>query len=285
MEAEEEQKQGKPVFVIDDEIENDSAPAKTSKPEKKQRKPQFVKEVNKSKISSAISSGDAYAAFEASNPLSLLEFRDFEGRVKKLVYNSSDITIKQLQYVLGKDFDDFVDLTDKDSQISKILSSPPFEPKVAESEDDWMKSTIDVDRLLLFGLLYCKGDKKVKCLAFYDILQDALQEDISAGDKDITFAIVWLYELSTHWVHTWALENAKAQGFEDKINQEKLCERFADKSSLKENLEELHEDFLDDSFGDMSRISRLEFLKTIEKSCLYLFDPEEQRKKVLEKVS
>ena len=54
---------------------------------------------------------------------------------------------------------------------------------------------------------------------------------------------------------------------------------------MKENLEELHEDFLDDSFGDMSRITRLEFLKTIEKKCLYLFDPEEQRKKVLEKVS
>ena len=74
-----------------------------------------MKEVNKSKISSAISSGDAYAAFETSNPLTLLEFRDFEGRVKKLVYDSSEITIRQLQYVLGKDFDDFVDLTDKDS--------------------------------------------------------------------------------------------------------------------------------------------------------------------------
>ena len=55
-----------------------------------------MKEVNKSKISSAISSGDAYAAFEASNPLTLLEFRDFEGRVKKLVYDRSDITIRQL---------------------------------------------------------------------------------------------------------------------------------------------------------------------------------------------
>ena len=53
-----------------------------------------MKEVNKSKISSAISSGDAYAAFETSNPLTLLEFRDFEGRVKKLVYDSGDITIR-----------------------------------------------------------------------------------------------------------------------------------------------------------------------------------------------
>ena len=97
METEEEQKQGRPVFVIDDEIENDTnQPAAKKEPEKKQRKAQLVKEVNKSKISSAVSSGDAYAAFEASNPLTLLEFRDFEGRVKKLVYDSSEITIRQL---------------------------------------------------------------------------------------------------------------------------------------------------------------------------------------------
>ena len=115
METEEEQKQSKPVFVIDDEIENDApVPAQKEEPKKQQRKAKFVKDVNKSKISSAQSSGDVYAAFEASNPLSLLEFRDFEGRVKKLVYNSSEVTIRQLQYMLGKDFDDFVDLTDKD---------------------------------------------------------------------------------------------------------------------------------------------------------------------------
>ena len=53
---------------------------------------------------------------------------------------------------------------------------------------------------------------------------------------------------------------------------------------MKEHLEELHEDFLDDSFGDASRTSRLEFLKTIEKSCLYIFDPDELRKKIIAKV-
>ena len=132
-----------------------------------------MKDVNKSKIAKAKSSGDPYALFESSNPLTLMEFRDFEGRVKKLVMGKSTITIRQLQYTLGKDFDDFVDLTDKDSQISKILTSPPFEPEIAENEN-WMSSTVDIDRLLLFGLLYCKGTHQVKCLAFYDILQDAL---------------------------------------------------------------------------------------------------------------
>ena len=180
--------------------------------------PKFVKDENKSKIAKAYSDGDAYLAFEYSNPLTLMDFRDFEGRVKKLVFGKSKITIKQLQYVLGKDFDDFVDLTDKDSQISKILTSAPFEPEIAENAEDWMSSSVDIDRLLLFGLLYCKGSHEVKCLAFYDILQDALQEQISATDKDITFALVWLFELSTHWIHVWSLEAAKANEMEEKLD-------------------------------------------------------------------
>ena len=60
------------------------------------RDPKFVREINKSKISSAESSGDIYKAFESSIPLTLMEFRDFEGRVKKLVYNKGKITIRQL---------------------------------------------------------------------------------------------------------------------------------------------------------------------------------------------
>ena len=75
-------------------------------------------------------------------------------------------------YVLGKDFDDFAELTDKDSELSRILTSPPFKPEV--DDEEWMSSSIDIDRLLLFGLLYCKADHNTKCLAFYDILQDAL---------------------------------------------------------------------------------------------------------------
>ena len=56
--------------------------------------------------------------------------------------------------MLGKDFDDFVDLADKDSEISKILTSTCFEPELAD-DDDWMSSKVNIDRLLLFGLLYC----------------------------------------------------------------------------------------------------------------------------------
>ena len=58
------------------------------------RDPIYVAEKNKSKIKSYESSGDIYQAFEASIPLQLIEYREFEGRVKKLVYGRETITIR-----------------------------------------------------------------------------------------------------------------------------------------------------------------------------------------------
>ena len=78
---------------------------------------------------------------------------------------------------------------------------------------------------------------------------------------------MWMFELSTHWIHKWSLEAAKANGTEDKIDQSKINDRFADLDSYKDLLEELHENFLDDAFGNASRISRDDFLNQIEKNC------------------
>ena len=60
------------------------------------RTPIFINEKNKSKIDSFTSSGDLYQAFEAGIPLQLIDYREFEGRVKKLVYGRNNITIRQL---------------------------------------------------------------------------------------------------------------------------------------------------------------------------------------------
>ena len=96
----EESKDPKPVFVIDDEIgeESNQKPIIKSKmlAEEPAHEPIYVGEKNKSKIAKAQSSGDAYEAFELAIPLRLIDFRDFEGRIKKLVFNKSCITIRQL---------------------------------------------------------------------------------------------------------------------------------------------------------------------------------------------
>ena len=44
----------------------------------------------------------------------------------------------------------------------------------------------------------------------------------------------------------------------------------------------MHENFLDDAFGNASRMPRTEFLDMLEKNCKYLFSPAELRAKVLE---
>lgn len=69
-----------------------------------------------------------------------------------------------------------------------------------------MGRQIDITRLLLFGLLYCKGSHSEKCLRFWDILQQPSMEQISWEDKELTVAGTWLLELATHWTHIWSLE-------------------------------------------------------------------------------
>lgn len=82
---------------------------------------------------------------------------------------------------MARDFDDFVDLVDPESDISKIIISPAFEVPVknddeeekaqdAAAEVDHMSKHVDITRLLLFGLLYCKGKHAEKCERFWDIL-------------------------------------------------------------------------------------------------------------------
>ena len=40
-----------------------------------------------------------------------------------------------------------------------------------EEEEEHMGRQIDITKLLLFGLLYCKGSHSDKCERFWDILQ------------------------------------------------------------------------------------------------------------------
>jgi len=41
-----------------------------------------------------MAAGDVYQAFEAGIPLQLIEYREFEGRIKKLVYGKSTVSIR-----------------------------------------------------------------------------------------------------------------------------------------------------------------------------------------------
>lgn len=51
-------------------------------------------DVNRKKIESFMSSGDLYRAFEHGIPLQLIEYREFEGRVKKLCYGKDTVSVR-----------------------------------------------------------------------------------------------------------------------------------------------------------------------------------------------
>ena len=250
-------------------------------PDSIKRETILVLDKNKKQIESYKASGDIYRAFEAAIPLSLIEYREFEGRVKKLVYDNETVSVRQLQYVLAKDYDDFVELADPESPLSTILTGELFKPKNKQSDEeskeelDHMDRQIDIVKLLLFGLLYCKGTHEVKCDRFWDILQQPGLDQISWQDKELTVAGTWMLEMAGHWTHTWSIERYPDGG-------SKVKEFFSDMSLIKDLSDEIYQNMLDDIFGNKSRVERNHFLDCMKSKCKYLFDPEQLREKIID---
>ena len=67
-------------------------------------------------------------------PLTTIDIREFEGRLKKLVYGKDTISIRQMQFAFTRDYEDFEDLNNEDSALYRILTSPEF--KNDESGDE-----------------------------------------------------------------------------------------------------------------------------------------------------
>ena len=66
-------------------------------------------------------------------------------------------------------------------------------------EDD--ADNINLNSILLLGILLCAGDAELKARVFYDILQDSLQPLISANDKDFKVTFFKMMELATKFVY------------------------------------------------------------------------------------
>ena len=112
-----------------------------------------------------------------------------------------------------------------------------------------MDTEVQINKLLAFGLLYCKGDHREKANAFYDILQDAFQEQISASDKELVWAYVFLIQLATAWVHVWSQMLIKQPGTPKlNLNYAKI-DKNADPDNYSQEVAEgvqvMFEDFLD----------------------------------------
>ena len=72
------------------------------------------------------------------------------------------MTMNQLRYAF-KDDAKWVDLQSNDSLLYNIITSDFF-------EDEKNKGEMNIQALLLWGVLLCNGDDKTRSRVFYDIL-------------------------------------------------------------------------------------------------------------------
>jgi len=90
----------------------------------------------------------------------------FEGKVKRFVTGKNSVTLDQLRYAF-KDEKNWEDLQSDHTLLVKLITSEEFKDENSPNE-------INIHTLLLWGLLNCDGDKRLKSRVFYDILQDSL---------------------------------------------------------------------------------------------------------------
>jgi hypothetical protein len=127
--------------------------------------------------------------------------------------------------------------------------------KINESDQE-----MSIQYLLLLGVLYCSGSNEEKSRVFYDILQDGLQDSISANDKDIKSCFGRLIEMPTANLHRWCSDFGDPDmlfGTIEEFNKDKY------KRQWKEVIEAIQEKFLDDVFDVNSKIPREDFIKLV----------------------
>ena len=118
---------------------------------------------------------------------------------------------------------------------------------------------IDFNFLKIFGLLHCAGTRSDKGKHLYALLQEGgldRHKNISANDKDFKPVFEKMCSFAT-----WELFTAARQisGINEIYSEN-------DKIKLQEQVEVLREDvFLEQIFGDESRLENNDFLKAISK--------------------
>jgi hypothetical protein len=117
-------------------------------------------------------------------------------------------------------------------------------------EDEKNAGEINIQTLILWGLILCAGDPKLKARVFYDVLQDSLQETISANDKDFKESFGKLINLATKIAYQFESEYSGL----DKTSSDRVTDDLID---------EVAESFLDEVFGANAKLPRREYMDTV----------------------
>ena len=111
----------------------------------------------------------------------------------------------------------------------------------------------------------------LKARVFYDVLQDNLQETISANDKDFPESFDKMINLATTMIYQYEHEFQNGP--------------FRPNDDLSEELlENIREDFLDNVYGARAKLTRKDYMELIATKQAWIFDPSKIRERI-DKVS
>ena len=149
---------------------------------------------------------DIYRRFELGTAFARTPFGPFEVAVQKAAGEEEWVSFDRLAEELDTPL--WKKVADPSSDIRKLLEHDAFQGE----NSDLSQGRIDKNKLIMFGLLNCVGNKKPmsKARALYCILQDGgfeQHEQISAGDKDYKPAFTDLVRLATKDVFSLAKAN------------------------------------------------------------------------------
>ena len=213
---------------------------------------------------------------EHEMPFHSMKLSTYECRLKKYIYQSERVNLSQLKAAFKNDPKWDAQLNDKKSTLYIFLMAY-F--KIEETgEGNEIEHHFSFPKLWLLGILLCPAThNEKKAYSFYQILQDDVQETISANDKDIKVNVTRIAEFSTKMILQF-MEATKKESTPERTKLEQTLSKVDDE--WKENFQEW---FQDSIFGMESRVSSELFIKKLGSSEMnWLFSAETVRQKITE---
>lgn len=193
----------------------------------------------------------------------------YEGRIKRLVLQKDKGTLSMNQVLYSFESSLYwQDIQSTNKPLHKL-----FKHKLLM--DEKKPPLLSMDRLLLLGLVLCRGEKMLKARVFYDILQ-GIADHISAADKDFKITIKRLVEVSVYLVTQFYIEQGGKTTFLTKLPRLGTPE-------FNSKLEDLLDLYQNTVYVELeSRISRQNLILRTVKYADYILDAEKMRAKWFE---
>lgn len=212
---------------------------------------------------------DAFEKFELSLPFCRTTIANFTENVRQAHIACGEkgwVTIDALCKVFQTPA--WAQLTQNDSKLCKVLLSEAF-----KEPSKHLENQISEKFLMSYGLILCQGKPQEKAKVFFGILQEGGVDKhtfIAAEDQDLPEVFQKICMLATVHLFDWAQSITGTDNpFED------------DRDKLERAHEDLRENkFLDDVFGDDSKLDTNPWMEAMVKKANWLFNAKDVRTEV-----